>query len=46
MERRKPAVTVTAGSAHDGIDAVTHALGSYVSIMANEYSDDQTLPTH
>jgi len=30
-------------TAHGGIDAVTHALESYVSIMANEYSDGQGL---
>lgn len=30
-------------TAHGGIDAVTHALEAYVSIMANEYSDGQAL---
>ncbi|MEF2070847.1 bifunctional acetaldehyde-CoA/alcohol dehydrogenase [Consotaella aegiceratis] len=30
-------------TAHGGIDAVTHALECYVSIMANEYSDGQAL---
>ncbi|MEB2845159.1 bifunctional acetaldehyde-CoA/alcohol dehydrogenase [Rhizobiales bacterium RZME27] len=30
-------------TAHGGIDAVTHALESYVSIMANEYTDGQGL---
>lgn len=30
-------------TAHGGIDAVTHALEAYVSVMANEYSDGQAL---
>jgi acetaldehyde dehydrogenase / alcohol dehydrogenase len=30
-------------TAHGGIDAVTHALEAYVSVMANEYSDAQAL---
>lgn len=30
-------------TAYGGIDAVTHALESYVSVMANEYSDGQAL---
>lgn len=30
-------------TAHGGIDAVTHALEAYASVMANEYSDGQAL---
>ncbi|WP_148715689.1 bifunctional acetaldehyde-CoA/alcohol dehydrogenase [Chitinolyticbacter meiyuanensis] len=30
-------------TAYGGIDAVTHALEAYVSVMANEYSDPQAL---
>lgn len=30
-------------TAHGGIDAVTHALEAFVSVMANEYSDGQAL---
>ncbi|SJZ70031.1 acetaldehyde dehydrogenase /alcohol dehydrogenase AdhE [Consotaella salsifontis] len=30
-------------TAHGGIDAVTHSLECYVSVMANEYSDGQAL---
>ncbi|MFC0180777.1 bifunctional acetaldehyde-CoA/alcohol dehydrogenase [Thorsellia kenyensis] len=29
--------------AHGGIDAVTHAMEAYVSVLANEYSDGQAL---
>jgi acetaldehyde dehydrogenase/alcohol dehydrogenase len=30
-------------TAHGGIDAVTHALEAYVSVLANEYTDGQAL---
>jgi acetaldehyde dehydrogenase/alcohol dehydrogenase len=30
-------------TAHGGVDAVTHALEAYVSVVANEYSDGQAL---